>query len=109
VAGCKSDSLATANESFDTNANIQHYLDSLSGCLFANTSYLGNNPCSSQQSSNRAIPSGSGRTANNASSRISDHVFIGVKCGDEHRIAEINVHDSGMTSSSKNSEPSIIN
>ena len=55
----------------------------------------GNNPGFSQQDSNRATPSGSGRTVNNASSKLSGHIFIGIKCKDEHRIVEINVHGFG--------------
>jgi hypothetical protein len=55
----------------------------------------GNNPNLSQQGSSRATTSGSRRKSNNTPSNTPVYVFIGVKCGDEHKIAEINVHEFG--------------
>jgi hypothetical protein len=54
----------------------------------------GNNAGPSQQSSSTIAPGGSG-AANNAPVKITGYVFLGVKRGDENRVAEINVHGLG--------------
>ena len=54
----------------------------------------GNNADSSQQGSNTSTLGSSG-TAISALPKMAGYVFLGVKCGDENRVAEINVHGLG--------------